>query len=253
MAIEFGAETEFSGDLVDELNRLYDRGQIRVLDLAVVRMTEEGEPLALRASNLTLREIAEMGSGIKRLLGIAGESGVLSQAVELIQPNLLAQVDVGLIEEDLQQFVEELEPGEAVVVILFEHTWAARFAEIVRLDGGSLALHGFLTEELAEARGAELAAISEAAASIELAEALRGAAYLDALRSLQELQHLKSAVAAETVRVLMAAGLLPDEAATEAIDVLWEAALLDDAALDLAETAVAEAEAEVAAASAPEA
>lgn len=246
LVIGFGAQAEFKGDVLDELDRLTDRGLIRVLDVGLIRKTESGDVVHLQASGLTADEAREMGEGIKSLLGAGANERVVEHAVELSNTSLMAELATGVDFGGVDSIVEQLNPGESVGVLLFEHVWAKRFSEIVRQGGGVPLLQGFLTPELTMAVGAELEAISEAAAAVEIAEAVKGAVFLDALRTIEEAEELKAAIAADVVRTLMVAGLIEDAAINEAIDVLYAADLIEETAMLEAEAAVAQAEAEVA-------
>ena len=248
LVVGFGPETEFRGDVLDELDRLSDRGLIRVLDLGFARRTEDGEIVILQASGMTAEQAARMGQSVKRLLGAAAREDMLTEAVQLSQPSLLAEVQGGIASADLEAMVDELNPGESVAILMFEHTWAVRFREILRLNGGVPIMQGFITPELTLAIGAELEAISEAAEAVEIAEAIKGAAFLDALTTVQAAEELKAVVAADVVRTLMVAGLIEDAAVTEAINALYAAELIEEVALADAEAYVAQVEAETAAA-----
>ena len=65
MAIGFGAEAEFKGEILDELDRLTDRGLIRVLDIGLIRKTEAGDILHIQASGLTAEEVENLGGIVK--------------------------------------------------------------------------------------------------------------------------------------------------------------------------------------------
>jgi uncharacterized membrane protein len=245
LLINFGPETEFRGEILDELDRLTDRGLIRVLDLGIARRTEDGELVYLQTSSLTAEDAANLGGSVKRLFGAASPDDLISEAVGLSDSSLLAEVQGGIAGPDLTDLLDDLEPGQSVAMLLFEHTWATRFQELVRVTGGVPLMQGFLTPELTLAVGAELAAISEAAAAVEIAEAVRGAAILDAMVTAEAAAEYRAAIAAETVRTLMVAGLLDDAAVNEAIAALYAAELIEEAALAEAEDHVDQVEAEV--------
>lgn len=249
-AFEFAPGTVFEGDIIAELDRLYARGTIRVLDLTVVRRDEGGELTTVRAAGLSLRDLMETGEVVRKMLGIAADKQVVAQVAEMVRPELVDDATAGIVQTDLEPYVANLAPGATVLVVLLEHVWATRLAALVHAMGGTALTQGLLTPELRAAHGATLESASESAAEAEIAAAVEGADYLDALRSLDPLYHLQSVVAAETVRTLIVAGLMPDEAAAHAIDALYEADLIQDRALEIADAAVALAlaEAELAAA-----
>jgi hypothetical protein len=250
VAFEFAPGTAFEGEIVAELDRLYARGTIRVLDLMVVRRGEDGELTSVRAAGLSLRDLVETGEVVRNMLGIAPDKKVVAQVVEMVRPELVDDVTAGIVQTDLEPFLADLAPGATVLVVLLEHVWATRVAALVHAMGGTTLTQGLLTPEMRAAHGATLESASEVAAMTELAAALEGADYLDALRSLDPLHHVQSVVAAETVRALIVAGLMPDEAAEHALVALSEAGLLSEEALAAADAAVAASAAELAAAGA---
>ena len=183
-------------------------------------------------------------------------------------PGATIQGDVGLTPDDIRRFAAELEPGTAALFLLFEHTWASELKQAVRNAGGVPVVQGFLTPEAVLLVGAELQAMVEAEATIELAEAVKGAALLDALMTLEEAalaadealrvsdevvsmaNTIRAQAAAEAVRALIVADLLGDADAQEAAAVLVAAGVIDAEALAEAEQAVQAAQAEAAAADA---
>ncbi len=170
---------------------------------------------------------------------------------------------IGLTVDDVRQAAASLEPGTAVLYLLFEHTWATGLKHAVRNVGGVPIVQGFLTPEAVLMVGAELEAMLEAEATIELAEAVKGAAILDALitieaaadvideasaaayEAVETSNAIRSAAAAEAVRALILAELIEEAAAEEAAGALVAAGLIEAAALQAALEAAAVAEAEV--------
>ncbi len=108
-------------------------------------------------------------------------------------------------------------------MLLFEHTWASELKAAIRTTGGFPIAQGFLTPEAAMMVGAEVQAIAEAEAVIELADAISGAAMLDAIATVAAAEDIKTAAAIEAVQALMVAGLIIDAAADEALAALLEA------------------------------
>jgi uncharacterized membrane protein len=116
----------FSSGIVPALNDLLDKGLIRLIDVAAVTKSVEGEVSILETQELG----PEVAEAFERLTGEL--SPLLSEA-------------------DLQELGDALEPGSASVAFLFEHVWATRFAEAVRAADGQLVLaeripHQVITE-----------------------------------------------------------------------------------------------------------
>ncbi|MFN2203384.1 MAG: hypothetical protein ACK2UO_19465, partial [Caldilineaceae bacterium] len=246
--VGFDEDAEYRGLILDELDSLTARGLIRVIDLQFVKKDEAGDLIAIQGSDLTDEEAIEFGAVIGGLIGLgaAGEEG----AAEGMEAGALAAADeaYGLTVDDIADIASGLEPGQAVGMLLFEHTWAARLKQAIRTTGGYPIAQGFLTPEALMMVGRELEAVLEAEVAIEVADAVKGAAILDAIATVEAAEQVKAVAVAEAIQTLIVAGLIEDAAAQEAIDAVVAAGLIEDAALTEAEQAVAEAEAEMAAA-----
>jgi uncharacterized membrane protein len=261
LAVGFERTDRFKGEILAELENLKSRGLIRVLDLLFVMKDESGDILALQDTDLSPEEEIEMGAIIGTMMGLGagGEAAALTGAEA--GALAVAEDQYGMTVEDIQDIADGLEPGTATGILLVEHVWAAAFKHAIRDAGGFPIAQGFITPEALLMVGAELQAIAEAEAAIEVADAIKGAAMLDALITVEEAElvkeaaiedaaetivaaeMVKTAAVAETVRTLVVAGLIQDAAVQEALDALAVAGLLADEALTQAEGAVAQAEA----------
>lgn len=248
LVVGFEQDAQYEGAILDELERLSTRGLIRVIDLQFVMKGEDGKLLAMELSELSDDEIIEYGTVIGGLIGL-GQGGQKGAEIGAELGALAAaEQSYGLTPTDIQEIAAELAPGEAVAMLLFEHTWAARLKQTIRHAGGHPIAQGFLTPESLMMVGRELEAVMEAEVAIEVAEAVKGAALLDALAALEAAEEVKAAAAAEATRALIVAGLIEEAAAQEAVDALIAAELIETAAVQEAEEVVAAAEAETAAA-----
>jgi len=236
MVVGFGPDADFQGLIFDELDRLTARGLIRVIDLQFLAKGAEGQLEAMEFTGLDEEQAAEFGSIIGQLLGIVDRS-----ADDPASVNGDTEQSYGLGIEDLIAIGEGLEPGESVGVLLFEHTWASELKAAVRMSGGFPIAQGLLTPEAMLMVGAEVLAIAEAEATIELADAVAGAAVLDAIATVEAAEDIKAMVAVDTVRALMVSGLIIDAAAEEALEALVAAEIITAAAIESA-TAVVEAD-----------
>lgn len=234
LVIGFGPDAEFEGLVLDEIERLTARGLIRVIDMRFVTRGDDGALVAVGFTELEDDEAAEFGAVIDRLIGL-GAVAPGGQAA----PADDAERSFGLGPDDLVAIAEDLQPGESVGLLLFEHTWALELKAAVRTTGGFPIAQGLLTPEAAMMVGAEVTAIAEAEAAIELADAVSGAAMLDAMATVSAAEDIKAAAAVEAVQALMVAGLVIDAAADEAIEALIAAELIGEAAVGAAAEVVA--------------
>jgi hypothetical protein len=130
LTVKFPTERP-SVPLAPVLADLAQRGLIRVLDLAFVSKTAEGDVVALNLEDIgpdlvpDLAEVAVIAAG---------------------------QID----DEDVDEVATFLEPGTSAALLVFENTWAAEFAEKLRASNGEIVDYGRLPREAAELLYAEL-------------------------------------------------------------------------------------------------
>jgi uncharacterized membrane protein len=239
VVVGFPPDSQFRGEIVRELAALRGRGVVRLLDALFVRKDDQGRISAeLRESDVTLEQRQALGAVAGGLAGyLAGGEGVAVRAADETA-QAIAGGAFGLGLGDLQTVKDRIGPGQAALLLLFEHTWAAALKGAVRGAGGVPLAQGFLTPEALVLVGAEARAVVEAEATIALAEAVKGAAVLDALAVVEEAEAVKQAAAAEAARALLAAGLIEAAAAQEVVDTLVAAELIEAGAAAEAAAAV---------------
>jgi hypothetical protein len=147
LVVEFPG-SNFTGEILPELNDLVDRGIVRVLDLVLIKKDDDGSFEAF--------EIADI------------EPGLLGGIRELERE--LADL---LSEDDVASVADALEPGSTAGLLVYENRWAAPFASAVRRSGGQLVANGRIPVQ------GILAALADAAEddaeSAESADELQGA------------------------------------------------------------------------------
>src|SRR5262245_27688710 len=104
---------QFTGEIAPALQELVDSGTIRVIDLLFAIKDSDG-----------VIDVLEM-------------DGLGEAAFATFDP-LVAEMAGLLSEEDARFFANALEPNSSVALLLFENTWAARFAQAVRNAKGEL-------------------------------------------------------------------------------------------------------------------
>ena len=102
----------FNGDVLPALRDLVSQEAVRILDLLFVTKDADGEVSSLDARALALEPGVDLGE-----LG-----GILGGEV----------LDV----EDALEIGASLAPSTSAAMIVFENTWAARFASAVSASGG---------------------------------------------------------------------------------------------------------------------
>ena len=115
LVVEF-PEAKFTGEALGELVNLVDRGIIRVLDMRVAMVTEDG------FTAIALTDVD--GDGELDLTVFAGvESGLLE-------------------DDDLAQSASLVGPGDAVALLVYENTWAGPFVSALRRKGADVVASG---------------------------------------------------------------------------------------------------------------
>lgn len=244
--IVFGFERtdQFRGEVLEELSNLRSQGLIRLIDLFLAMKDSGGQIYAGEMNDLTQEEFAEFGRVIGKLLSDPDLSAGEATAAAIERTLAAASNSVGLDYPGLRRVVEDLQPGKAFGVLMFEHTWAIPLRDAIRRAGGVPLAQGFLTQEALAMVGEELREILEAERTIEVTQTVQSAAILNTLSTLQEADALQTAIAAQVLRTLVLAGLIDEAAVTDAMEALASRDLLEAKYLDAARQAEAQQAAE---------
>ena len=129
---------QFTGEIAPALAKLVESNTIRIIDLAFVGKSADGEIAAFELSDLD----EEVRRGLEAL-GLEG-SGFLG-------------------EEDLMDAAEQLEPNSSAAMLLWEDVWATELASALRGAGGELVALGRIPHDaVMEAREYALSAAANA-------------------------------------------------------------------------------------------
>jgi hypothetical protein len=236
---------QFKGEILGELTNLRGRGLIRLIDIFLAVKSESGAVEERKIDALTKEESVEFGQVIGKLLGLT-DAQTADMSPELIEKTMAAASHaVGLDYPGIRKMVENLPPGKAFGVLMFEHTWAIPLRDAIRRAGGIPIAQGFLTSNSLVMVGRELRAIAEAERTIEVSQIVKSAAILDTLATLEEAEAIKTAIAADVVRTLIVAEIIEEAAVEEAIQVLEATELLEKKYLEAAAQAEAQQAAQV--------
>jgi hypothetical protein len=118
LVVEFPADqANFSGAMAAELSSLVDRGLVRVLDLLILKKSDDGSVEGFESHDFGDDEL--------------GELRALEDELALL-----------LAAEDVESIGAALEPGSVAAVLVYENVWAAPFGAAVRHSGGQLVASG---------------------------------------------------------------------------------------------------------------
>ena len=124
---------EFKGEVAPALAKLVENGTIRIIDLAFVGKSQDGEIAAFELTDID----PEVQKGFE---------------------NLGVEVQGLFNEDDLRAAGEELEPNSSAALLVWENLWAREVAEALRNAGGVLLDFERLPHEVVQAaRDAALA------------------------------------------------------------------------------------------------
>ncbi|WP_051470191.1 hypothetical protein [Fischerella sp. PCC 9605] len=226
VVIGFNNDQNFRGQILAELDAVRGRGAIRLIDLLFVHKNTAGNVTVMTDSEKA--DLSDYGATLKQLAGLNGSAGAAA--------NMNAATSAyGVTTADVRAVLDQVAPGTAVAIALFEHAWAGGLAEAVRDAGGHLLAQGILTRDAVLMLGEELAASAEAERVIEATLAIKGAALLDAIAFVESAkqaattavgENITAAIAAQTLRTLMAVGVVDDSEIEPAILSLVEVGLL---------------------------
>jgi hypothetical protein len=164
LVIGFPSNDLFEGRIAEELERLSDVGQIRIID-AVFVMSEDDDVSVLSVSDLDDDQRAELRAAVGALvgLGVAGGEGAALGA------ELAASLDpdTSAAEVVAADLLDELPAGSSALVLAIEHLWAVPLRDAVRDAGGVVLAHRSITAEDLISFGMDLGDEAEAEAEAE--------------------------------------------------------------------------------------
>ena len=125
----------FSGEIREELERLKEHDIVRLIDLLLVKKTNDGEIEVLQTSDLDQDEAEEFGAIVGALVGFGAggeeeaERGAIAGAAEL--------EDGHVFDDDAVWYLADAIPdGTAAAVALLEHRWAIPLRDKIARAGG---------------------------------------------------------------------------------------------------------------------
>ena len=128
-------QPNFTGEIIEELNKLRDNPSIRLVDALAVTKDLDGTLVALQLSGLSVAESEDFGATVGALIGLGldGEEGMEIGAVLGAE----AGSDGHVIDESQMYDIGDLiAPGSAAAIALIEHVWAGPLRGAIARAGG---------------------------------------------------------------------------------------------------------------------
>jgi hypothetical protein len=120
LIVEF-PENKMTGEGLERLVDLVERGVIRVLDLRFVTRRDDGSVAAIELSDID-------------------QDGLLDVAI-------FEGVSSGLLDQsDFDETRDVLKPGSSAGILLFENRWATGFVDALRRGGAELVAAGYIPQ-----------------------------------------------------------------------------------------------------------
>lgn len=159
LVIGFGG-TEFTGEIMQELQRLKEADIVRLIDLIAVRK-QNGEVETVQVSDLTTEEAEDFGALVGALIGVGmgDEEGV--------EAGLIAGAEAGsdghIIDENQVWYLADAVPeGTTAAVALLEHRWAIPLRDKILAKDGMVLADAWIHPADLIAIGATAAAAAQA-------------------------------------------------------------------------------------------
>ena len=159
---------DFHGQILEEIIRLRESDQIRLIDSLTVYKDANGEVAAVKVGNLTAEEEVELGTKVAALigLGMGGEQGMLAGAEIGAEQAAEHGIDV-FTEEEAWDVMAAIPNDTAAALLLIEHHWAVPLRDAMLSAGGFRLAEGFIDPFDLVAIGLMSAEDAEAHASLE--------------------------------------------------------------------------------------
>ena len=150
-----------TGAIADELAALSDAGIITIIDARFLVKESADSLIAVRASDLTQDERDDLRAAAGALVGLGagavlgGEEGAAAGAILGAEEAYFAG-PIGMTDEEIMALGDELEVGDALLLLVIENAWAEGLAGAIRDAGMVFGEANYLRPEGLVALGAML-------------------------------------------------------------------------------------------------
>ncbi len=127
-------QTEKAQALLKLLKEKEDDRKLRLVDLAVLECSQEGETRVIETREIKAAKGALLGTLAGGLLGLfAGPAGALLGAAAGAAAGGIAayRLDFGFSDQFLKEINQALQPGTSAILILVENPWVDRLMDVV--------------------------------------------------------------------------------------------------------------------------
>jgi uncharacterized membrane protein len=148
-------EPNFTGAIIDEVNRLREHDIVRLVDVLVVAKDDDGNVTQVEISDRP--ELEKYGAVVGALLGLgaAGEEGAEAGAVAGAE----AMADGKMYDSDeVWVLADEIPPGTTAAICMLEHRWAIPLRDAIMDAGGTVLVDEWIHPEDLVRYGAEAVA-----------------------------------------------------------------------------------------------
>jgi hypothetical protein len=133
------------------------RGDVRVLDMLLIRKDAAGSIQRLHFSELGEQERMFAGSVAGGVVGLRRETPARTRPAATYGVLPVAEHEFGLTEEQLQDITQDIPNGNAAAIVLVEQLWVVRLKDAIDEAGCRLIAEGMLTSATLSALGADVA------------------------------------------------------------------------------------------------
>ncbi len=127
---------QFRGEILEELERLRESDEVRVIDALAVYKDAQGEIEVEHLSNLTRDEAIELGSKIGALIGLGFEGEEGMEAGALAGAEAAAEGAEFFTDEEAWDVLEDIPNDSAAALLLLEHHWAVPLRDAIARANG---------------------------------------------------------------------------------------------------------------------
>jgi uncharacterized membrane protein len=145
------------------LRAAHRHGDVRVLDMLLIRKDASGSIHQLQVSELGEQERAFAGCLAGGVLGLSSESPLRAKPAATYGVLAVAEHEFGLSEAELRECTRDIPMGGAAAIVLVEQLWVVRLKDAIDDAGCRLIAEGMLTSETLSALGADVAIAQHAA------------------------------------------------------------------------------------------
>ena len=134
--------------LIDELEKLQERGVVKLVDVIHIRKESAESIRATGRSGLSPRDVGRIRKLMSDAIGFhhTDDTGTTERVRYEGSSALLGANDVASI-------AEMLRPGESAIAVIIEHQWASRLGRLIRASGINLVEDYMLTPEILTGTG----------------------------------------------------------------------------------------------------